>query len=180
MFLTALVLLLVLAAVLIYLVLLADSAFGKYDFATNPQAIAKVIEIVNQRGLENGTIYDLGCARGNFVVKIARGLPKAKIIGIDDSRLRIFWAKTRAIFLPNVNFKKEDIFDADLSAADLVYIYLPQTMLPDLQVKLQKQMKKGSLVISSSVSFVNWQPIETYDLNSKAMHPQKLFIYQLQ
>lgn len=163
-------LLFVLVVVLAYLGFLIDLILGKEDFASNRLAIEKFIGIVKQRGLENGRIYDLGCARGNFAVKIARGLPKAKIIGVDDSRFRIFLAKARSIFLANVRFYKGNIFNIDLSAADLVYIYLPQPMLPDLQVKLQKQMKKGSLIISNSVSFADWQPIEVV---------QKLFIYQI-
>ena len=92
-----------------------------------------------------------------------------KIIGIDDSVVRIFTAKARSIFKKNVSFFKQDIFIADVSSADVVYIYLPRELMPALQKKLQTELKTGAIAISNKVFFPSWQPIEKLD---------DIFIYQ--
>jgi hypothetical protein len=76
--------------------------------------------------------------------------------------------KKRSLFSANVNFKTGNIFSADVSSADIVYLYLPQELMANLEIKLQKELKPGSLIISNSVSFRNWQPSFKQD---------KLFIY---
>lgn len=160
-----------------FLLFLADSIFGGLDFASGSSVASKVIEVVKERHLETGNFYDLGSARGGFAVKIAQALPKMHIIGIDDSRFRVLLSKARAVFFKNLKFKKENIFTTDVSSANIIYLYLPQELMPELQTKLQKELKPGALVISTSVSFPSWQPIQVYDLDQKGLKVPKLFIY---
>lgn len=162
----------------VLLAFLFDSFFGGIDFTSGRQVINQVVEIVKQGHLENGNFYDLGSCRGGFAVGIAKALPEMKILGIDNSWFRTVLAKSRSVFLKNICFKKENIFTADVSSADIIYIYLPQELMPDLQSKLRKELKSGALVISASVSFPSWQPAEVYDLDDKSLKVPKLFIYK--
>jgi len=178
MFLGFIILCLVFVSILAYFLFVLDGFLGGLDFTSNRLTVEKVMDIIKRRHLENGNFYDLGSARGAFAAKIAKGLPGFRVYGIDDSRLRIFCSKARSIFLHNLKFIKQDIFTANISDADVVYLYLPQKLMPALQVKLQKELKRGSLVISTSVSFPSWQPTEVYDLNQKGLIVPKLFVYQ--
>lgn len=158
-------------------VYLFDAAFGGIDFVSNSAVALRVAQILKQRHVETGNFYDLGSCRGSFALKIGKMFPKLSVLGLDDSRYRTFFAKIRAKFLKNVKFSREDIFKSDVSPANVVYLYLPQELMPDLQNKLQKELTPGSLVVSHSVSFPAWQPVESFILNPNSPTSKKLFVY---
>jgi SAM-dependent methyltransferase len=166
-------------ALLFYFVILLDSTVGNFDFASSKLAVNQVVDIIKRRSLESGSFYDLGSARGKFAVRIARKFSGLKIYGFDDSWFRVFCSKTRSVFLKNLKFKKQDIFSADISSADIIYLYLPQELMPALQIKLRKELKPGSLIISNSVSFPGLEPSEILITNKRRPDFQKLFIYQI-
>lgn len=148
---------LVFVLVAAWLVVLFDGFFGKLDFASGSKAASQVIGILKQRHLLSGNFTDLGSAKGGFAVKIAAAFPNMQILGIDDSGFRMCCAKALAIFLKNTEFKKEDLFQTNVSSADAVYAYLPKELMPELQIKLQKELKSGAIVFTNKVSFPSWQ-----------------------
>lgn len=160
---------LVVVMMLVYFVFLFDSATGGLDFTSSRMTGNLVIGIIKRQNLDNGNFYDLGSARGKFAARIAKNLPGLKVYGFDNSGLRIFISKIRSPFVKNVQFKKQDIFTANVSKANVIYLYLPQELMPALEKKLQKELKPGSLVITNRVSFSGRQPTQTLD---------KLFIYK--
>ena len=159
------------------LIFLFDAAFGGLDFASSQMAADAVAKIIRDRYLEKENFYDLGSCRGKFAIKLAKILPGLQIIGIDNSPLRVFSSKLKSIFLKNITFAYGNIFHTDVSLANIVYLYLPQELMPDLQAKLQKELKRGALVISNSVSFPNWQASSIVNLPNDTSITKKLFIY---
>lgn len=150
-------------------IFLFDGLFGGLDFASSKGAVDRVAQIIHDRKLETGKLYDLGSCRGDFVKKIAKRLPTMQIVGVDDSWFRTFLARARSIFLKNLKFRRDDIFKTDVSAAKVVYIYLPQELMSSLQTKLQKELNPGSVVISNKVYFPDWQPVENFN---------QIFVYE--
>ncbi len=147
-------------AVAAFLFFLLDSALGKYDMGSSREAANQVVKIVKDTGLRGGVFYDLGSCRGGFALKIAKELPTMKIFGIDDSRFRTFLAKSSGVFLKNVVFKKENIFKANVSSADIVYVYLPKELMPELRAKLQKELKPGAVVITNRIVLPDIKPVQ--------------------
>lgn len=143
-----------------FFVFLTDATFGGLDFRTEQGTIDEVIKLIKLKGLENSNFYDLGSCRGGLAISISKALPKIKVIGIDNSRFRVLLSNTKAIFLKNLTFKKENIFNSDISAANIIFLYLPQELMSALETKLQKELKHGGLVISNRVSFPTWQADE--------------------
>ncbi len=162
----------------VLLIYALDSAFGGEDFTTSQLAVEKIAEILKVRHLENGYFYDLGSCRGKFAVKLAKELPNLNILGVDSSWFRIMFSKAASVFLRNLIFKKGNIFHEDISSADVVFLYLPKELMPDLQIKLQKELKPHALAITNRVSFPSWQPLEIYDLQNSRPVLEKLFIYE--
>jgi len=163
---------------LVYFVIFFDSTVGNLDFISSRLVAARVIDIVKRQHLEIGNFYDLGSARGQFAARIVKRLPKLKVYGFDNSGFRTFLSKIRSPFFKNLKFKKQDIFAVDVSAADVVYLYLPQELMPALQIKLQRELKRGGLVISNSVSFPSWSPSETFIMDKDKSNFKKLFVYK--
>lgn len=142
------------------LLFLFDGFFGGLDFTSNRKTLLEVISVLKKKRLESGSLIDLGSGKGGFALKLARGLPQIKILGIDDNNFRIKYSKARAIFLNNIEFLKEDIFKTNVSKAHAVYIYLPKELMPELEAKLKAELKPGAVVLTNKVSFPNWQPTE--------------------
>jgi trans-aconitate methyltransferase len=165
-------------AVIALVIFFFDSSFGGSDFVSHQGVVDALSGVIRREKLENGTFYDLGSCRGSFAKKVAKAFPTLNVHGIDNSRIRTVCARVRGIFLKNLIFTKGDIFGADVFLADIVYLYLPQELMPALQEKLQKELKPGTVVISASVSFPSWQPSQVYDLPEQGLKVPKLFVYR--
>lgn len=168
---------LVFVGVVLYLAVLIDLVAGKEDFATGKLVANQIIQIIKDRKLDNGNFYDLGSCRGEFASKIAKACPNLKVYGIDDSWFRTLLARRRAVFLKKLTFQRKNIFTVDVSLADIVYVYLPQELMPKLQDKLQKKLKPGALAITYRVSFGQWTPEQVLAIGSQNSEREKLFVY---
>jgi ribosomal protein L11 methylase PrmA len=94
-------------------------------------------------------VYDLGCGDGRIVVTAAKKYGvKAYGFDIDPERVKDSRENAKRDNVEDlVTIKQADIFELDLSDADVVTLYL----LPRLNVKLMPQLEKlkpGSRIVS--------------------------------
>lgn len=161
----------------IYILVLIDQLSG-HTLPTSTKATKKIIEIIKEKSPNATNFYDLGCARGRFALAIKKLLPNIEVVAIDNSRLRIFFARIRAFLMHRkVKFIKNDILKNNLSEADVLYSYLWYDWLPPLEEKLLKELKKGSVVITNTSHFPNWVPNQTIIINPEKPDFEKLFVY---
>lgn len=104
--------------------------------------------------------YELGSGDGRVVT--AAALKGAKAIGIEIDKLRVlyssFWLKIFRI--KNAQIINRDIFDVDLSDADIVFTYLLERTNEKLEEKLKKELRPGTRVVGVGFPFPNWRPIK--------------------
>lgn len=157
-----------------------DALFCKEDYVTNKDTTNKVAEFINAYYPKGGIFCDLGSSKGGFVLDIIERCPQLQITAVDNSLLRILISKLRA-FVSNkkITFMKGDIFKTDISKADLVYVYIPRVLLPKLATKLKKELRPGSVVITSRIAFPDWRPHELISKDPGNENEQDIFIYQL-
>lgn len=164
--------------VALFLIFALDCLLRGHDLPTSKRASRALIEIISQRKLDAHNFYDLGCGRGTLVLTVKRELPHLVVYGIDDSAIRIFFAKLKSKLLKReINLKKQDIFKTDLRNANVVYTYLWYDLMPPLEKKLQKELKQGAIVITNTSNFPTWKPAKTYVTYPKKPNFEKLFIY---
>ena len=104
--------------------------------------------------------YDLGSGDGRIVT--AAALRGAYAYGIEIDKLRVLYSKLWLFFLRLNNQAKiihQDLFTVDLSNADIVCLFLLQNTNEKLQGKLEKELKKGTRVISVAFTFPGWKPV---------------------
>lgn len=172
------VVLLTLVLAALHFIILFDIVFGGHDFATSGLGIKKVAEILKHLEKQNGIVYDLGSARGGFAVGLMMTCPNLRVVGVDNSRLRIFFSRLRAwLFNRPAQFICGDIFSANISSADAVYIYLDKSLMPALQKKLQSELKTNSIVITNTQYLPDWPPLEAYVTHLKKPAYEKMFVY---
>jgi trans-aconitate methyltransferase len=163
--------------IVFFLVFTSDSLRG-HDLPTSKRAIKALVDIVLKYNPKADKFYDLGCGRGTVVVAIKKELPFLTVCGIDNNTIRIFFSKIKAKILKRkVLFKKQNLFQTNLSTADIVYTYLWYDLMPPLEKKLQKELKPGAIVITNTSNFPTWKPEKTYITCPKNPDFEKLFVY---
>jgi|SRR3989344_1913807 len=102
--------------------------------------------------------YELGCGDGR-ISRLAATDYKLYSTGIDVNPVLILYAKFLAKInkTKNVQFIKQNIFDTDLTGADIVYIFLMPKLISNLIPKLEKELKKNTIVISHGFTIVEWK-----------------------
>jgi SAM-dependent methyltransferase len=106
-------------------------------------------------------VIDLGSGDGRTVITAAkRG---AKALGIEYNPDMVELSKRNAAkesVSDRANFVKADLFEADLSQAQVITMFL----LPDINIKLRPKilnLKPGTRIVSNSFTMGEWQADET-------------------
>lgn len=148
--------------------------YGAPFVALEDNVVAAVIRLADIRPGE--TFYDLGSGDGRLV--IAAALQGAIAYGIEIDPLRVWYSRI-CIFLFGLGRRatiiQRNIFDVDLSRADVITAYLlPETNLL-LQPKLKKEIKKSARVIGIAFPFPQWHP-DAIDSHGPVYGP--LYVYE--
>lgn len=170
------------AMIVLYVAWAIGILFGEEDFITSKKAVQQIAEIIEASEFRNGIFYDLGSCRGTFVFGILNRCPNLQIVGVDKSPLKTWLARLRKLFYRTRNsptFLTADIFETDVSKLDWAFVYLPRPLLPDLELKLQKELKPGAHVITYRVNFPHWQHTKVFLTDPhKGVSQNSIFLYQ--
>lgn len=83
-------------ALLLFLVLTLDSLIKGHYLPTSKRATRALADTMQKYKPDAKTFYDLGCARGTLSLRLKKVLPRPEICGVDNSAVRIFFAKSKA------------------------------------------------------------------------------------
>jgi SAM-dependent methyltransferase len=128
-------------------------------YVPTPQAVVdKMLDIAKVTG--GDYLIDLGSGDGRIPIAAAKRFG-AKAIGVDINPARIQEAKTNAVNArveDKVEFRKQDLFETDLSKATVLTLYL----LPDVNLQLRprilSELKPGTRVVSHNFDMGDWKP----------------------
>ncbi len=105
-------------------------------------------------------VMDLGCGDGRLVVQAALKTG-ASGFGIDLNPIRVQEALAlaeREDVSARVHFVCGDIFDADISAASVLFLYLLPVFYPRIQEELLPKGRAGLRIVSHDYCFPDWKP----------------------
>jgi len=139
---------------------------------TAHEIVTAMIEIA--RVNENDIVYDLGCGDGRIVIAAAqRG---AKGIGIDIDPQRIAESQENARkenVSDKVKFIQQDLFDAHISDASVIMLYLLPSVNLAIRPKILKEVLPGTRVVSHSHNMGEWEP----DIFTKVSSKEPYYYY---
>lgn len=123
-------------------------------------------------------LYDLGCGDGRIVVAAAQKYGcRAVGVDIDPERVRESRDRVKAAGLEHlVTIEQRDIFQLDLSQADVVTLYL----LPHLNVRLipqLEQMKPGSRIVSHDFDMAGVEPDAEVTVLSRQYGRREIYLW---
>ncbi len=109
---------------------------------------------------KNDVLYDLGCGDGRIVITAAKKYG-CRGVGIDIDPQRIKESRENAVkegVSDKVQFYQMDLFEADISEATVVTLYLLSKVNLRLRPKLFKELNPGTRVVSHAFSMGDWDP----------------------
>ena len=131
-------------------------------FVPTREAVAD--EMLTLAGIRaDDVVYDLGSGDGRIVMLAAQKY-RARGVGIEiDPRLvaRAKDAAAESEVLDRVRFIEADLFEADISHATLVTLYLSPRVNERLEPKLKSELRPGTRVVSHQFAIGRWPPEKT-------------------
>lgn len=159
-----------LVLVISYFLLLAgftifDLTLPAFFVPTKKETVAKMMAIAQIK--KGDKVFDLGSGDGRLVISAAK--LGAVAIGVERNPFLVILSKFK-IKLAKVKAEifYADIFSEDLSSADTIFLYLNPKLLAKLALKLEKELKKGTKIVSNRYPIPNWKPEKNFD---------KIFLY---
>jgi SAM-dependent methyltransferase len=100
-------------------------------------------------------VYDLGCGDGRMLIAAAIRY-HACAIGIEIDPLRYLWCQFLITILgqrKHIRIIFGNLFNKDISEADVVMCYLMPDALQKLEKKLKQELRSGTRVVSNRFTF---------------------------
>jgi predicted RNA methylase len=145
--------------------------------------VQHMLEVANVK--PGDVFFDLGAGDGRTVIMAAKTFG-ARAVGVE---MREDLAK-RAISViqdnglgDRVTIVNGDMFKVDLSAADVVFLYLTTSANEKIKPKMEAELKKGVRVVSHDYEIVGWKPVkvENFVENPSMGYPQHtIYLYNKQ
>ena len=118
-------------------------------------------------------VYDLGCGDGRVVITAAsRHGARGVGIDIDPARIREARANAKAARVgQRVQFMLGDLFQADLSPATVVTLYLLPRLNRQLRAQLWRQLAPGARIVSHGFDMgEEWPPDRTETVDGTTLY----------
>lgn len=108
-------------------------------------------------------VYDLGCGDGRILFSAIKEFRAKKAVGY-ELRRDLYKAAVKNVERQNLQKRitifNYNLFEADISEADVITLYLTTSGNERLKPKLVKEAQLGTRVVSRSFTFNDWQPLK--------------------
>jgi predicted RNA methylase len=114
------------------------------------------------------TVYDLGSGDGRIPIMAAQRYG-ARGVGIEMQPTLVRASRQAAHDAgvdDKVTFIEQDLFDADLSHATVVMLYLWPGLNDSLEPKLRRELRPGARIVSYTFGMTHWVPEKTERLDN--------------
>ncbi len=125
---------------------------------TSPEVVEQMLKLAQVK--PSDTVYDLGCGDGRIVIMAAQKFhADATGVELDKDLAKQSSEKIRKLGLSKTaRIINGDIFKQNYGSADLITVYLLPTSNNKIQPLLEKQLKRGTRIVSHDFEFQNWTP----------------------
>lgn len=127
--------------------------------------------------------YDLGAGDGRTVIMAAQEFG-ARAVGIElreDLAKKALQTVYQLGLQDRVTILHSNLFDVDISPADVVFLYLTTSANEKVKPKLEAELKPGARVVSHDYEIVGWKPIKVEEFceNPNLGYPSHtLYLYK--
>lgn len=149
----------------------ADTIGADVPYVPTPQPVVdRMLEMAEVD--ENDVVYDLGSGDGRIVIRAAETYGSRGVgIEIDPERVQDARENAEEAGVSDlVEFRQGDLFEADISEATVVTLYLLPTVNLELRPLLFEQLRPGTPVVSHGFDMDAWEPDETDTVDANRIY----------
>lgn len=146
---------------------------------TPERAVDKMLEMANPKPGE--TLYDLGCGDGRILITAAKKY-RVKAIGIEiaEHQAKIAAENVKKAGLQNqVTVIHGDFMRTDLSAANVVTLYLAPIANDTLRPNLERYLRPNTRVVSYDYPIPGWKPVDTAERQGRHGDTHMIYLYEV-
>jgi predicted RNA methylase len=125
-----------------------------------PQVIHQMLILAELKPRE--VFFDLGAGDGRAVIMAAKDFG-ARAVGVElreDLVKRALSSVYENNLQDRVTIVNGDMFNVDLTSADVVFLYLTTSANEKVKPKLEVELKPGVRVVSHDYEIVGWKPLK--------------------
>ncbi len=129
---------------------------------TKDEIAARMIALSDPKPGE--TVADLGAGDGRLVIRAVKERDGVKGFGVDlDAKLvgEATASAAAAGVSDRARFFQKNVFDADLSKADVIYMWLFPELQRLLRPKILREARPGTRIVTQMFDMGTWQPDKT-------------------
>jgi len=125
---------------------------------TTDDAVAAMLKLADIKSTD--VVYDLGCGDGRIVIAAAKKFGSRGVgVDIDPARIREAKENAKKAGVENlVRFEENDLFKTDIHDANVVMLFLLNSVNLKLRPKLLAELKPGTRVVSNTFDMGDWKP----------------------
>ncbi len=157
------------------------SSPGKVPFVPTPtEVVDRMLEMAQVTNKD--VIYDLGSGDGRIVIRAAKKYGARGVgIEIDPDLVALSERNARKEGVENlVEFREQDVFNADVSPATVVTLYLFPDFNARLRPILEKQLRAGSRVVSHDFNIEGWRPVKVDKMKGDFLHDHTIYLFRIE
>ncbi|MGZ8174685.1 hypothetical protein [Methylobacter sp.] len=144
-------------------------------FLSSPEVAQALIILLQQ---EHATTFaDLGSGIGSVAIPVAKQLAEIKVNAWERAPLPWLLSVWRGRRLANFIALRRNFFTTNFIHYDVVFAFLSPVAMPEVSEKIKREMRSGTLFISSSFPAPNWSPESIKRINDR--RNTMLFCYRV-
>jgi hypothetical protein len=139
-------------------------------FVATPQTVVDAM-LDLARVTKDDYLIDLGSGDGRIPITAARRFG-TRGMGVDIDPARVYEANVNAVnahVQDKVEFKKQDLFETEISKASVLTLFLLPRLNLELRPRILSDLKPGSRVVSNSFSMGDWKPDKTIKVENRTI-----------
>jgi cyclopropane fatty-acyl-phospholipid synthase-like methyltransferase len=127
-------------------------------------------------------LFDMGSGDGRTVIMAAKTFG-ARGVGIElreDLAKKALGSIHEHGLDDRVTIMNDDMFNVNLTSADVVYLYLTTNANEKIKPNLERYLKKGARIVSHDYEIIGWQPskVENFCENPQLGYPSHtIYLY---
>jgi precorrin-6B methylase 2 len=143
--------------------------------STKKSALKKLVNYLEIK--PNQEIYDLGSGSGQVAFFLSKNT-SAKIVGIEKNKPLYLISRFKQLFHPQLNLKftNQDLFNVNLSNADIIYTYFSPRAYKKVQLKFEQELKPKVILVAWRYQFQS----SNFKLVHQIRDRHTMYIYQKQ
>jgi len=138
-----------------------DVVLSSVPYVSSPEDVVKrMLELADVRS--GDVVYDLGCGDGRILIAAVESFGAKEAIGYEiseDVYRKALQQVAKVNLQERITIINKDFFEADLSKANVITLYLNNFTNEKLRPKLEKEALPGTRIVSHDFSMSGWRPI---------------------